>query len=781
MFLNFNQRQIKKYRKIARKILELEQSISTLTHKEIQEKTTQLKEYIHDRKKILNCKMEAFALVREASSRILNMKHYEEQLIGGLALVDGNVAEMATGEGKTLTVTLAAFFKALEGKGVHVITVNEYLAKRDYEQMGKVFEYLGLTVGLNLAGMELEEKKKAYAADITYGIASEFGFDYLRDHHVYDTSDRVQREFHYAIIDEVDSILIDEARTPLILATSSLQQEYTYEQAREIIKQLKEDIHFEHNIESKTVAFTEKGITEIEHLLDIENLYDIKHHMLYHDLLQALRARVLFSKDVDYIVKEQQIKLIDKNTGRVMEGRTFNDGLHQALEAKEHLPITVENRTQSLVTLQNYFQKYPVLSGLTGTAKTEEKEFIELYGMKVVVIPTHKKRIRMDHPDEIFMTKAQKYSALVEKVKEIYQTQRPILIGTTSIEQSFEIAFYLNKTDIPFEVLNAHTVEHEVELISRAGKKGQVTIATNMAGRGTDIILEPSVTELGGLFVIGTERHESRRIDNQLIGRAGRQGEPGDTMFIISIEDDIFHVQENEVTLKKILKKSKTDRFGQIINNKKIVKYMYNQQKIQESLHFSAREYMMKVNYVVDQQRNILYEYRDILLKSTEPLTFIIECIKDTVDYYISSFGHYETREILERKLKSIIPMDIDITDFEDHFEIKEYIKKQLQSYRTLLNEIAEEQQQQIKKNGLMIIDYYWMELINTMECLKNGIFNNIYAQEDPIRVYQMEGYKQFETTVNHIKEQISVMTYQNWQVSKLIKSGHIVFEKPKN
>lgn len=533
------ERKIKKYQKFVTEINRLEIEFEQLSDQELKQKTTYFKELLSNGKTIEDIKVEAFATVREASKRTLGMRHFDVQLIGGLALLEGNISEMPTGEGKSLVASLPSYLRALEGKGVHVITVNEYLAMRDKEQIGQIHEFLGLTVGINLTEMSPDEKQEAYQADITYGIGTEFGFDYLRDHMILDEELKVQRPYHFAIIDEVDSILIDEAKTPLIIANKASLYSKLFSVCSKVVRRMENDVDYTIDLETRTAFFSEEGINKIEKAFSINNLYDLKHQVLYHYMIQSLYAEVIFKKDVDYIVHEGKIELIDSFTGRVMEGRSLSDGLHQAIEAKEGLELTEENKMQATITIQNYFRMYPILSGMTGTAKLEEKEFQQVYGMDVVQIPTNKPKQRIDLEDLIFATIPQKYEALTKEVLKRHATGQPILIGTTSIEQSEMVAKYLEHAKLPYNLLNAKSVEQEVDLISKAGQKNQITIATNMAGRGTDIVLGPGVAELGGLCVLGTERHESRRVDDQLKGRAGRQGDPGVSQFFISIEDVI--------------------------------------------------------------------------------------------------------------------------------------------------------------------------------------------------------------------------------------------------
>lgn len=762
----FDRRYRKKLEKIAQKVMALEEKFKQLSDEELKEKTEYFKNELRNGKTIDDIKIEASATVREAAYRVLGMRHYFVQIVGGLALLEGDIAEMATGEGKTLVASIPSYIRALEGKGVHVITSNEYLAKRDKEQIGKVHEFLGLKVGLNLSGMENAEKQEAYAADITYGVGNEFGFDYLRDHLVYDPTLRVQRPLYYAIIDEVDSILIDEARTPLIIAGKSQLPKNMYKTCDAVIKTLEKDVHYKVDIESKTVSFTEEGIEKVQKILGIDNLYDLKNQHLNHYLMQSLKANTILQKDVDYIVEDDQIKLVDMNTGRVMEGRSLSDGLHQAIEAKENVTITDENKTQSMITLQNYFRKYEILSGMTGTAKTEEQEFKKLYNMYVVQIPTNKPKIRKDLQDLVYETKEEKYMAIVERVKAEHLTGRPILIGTTSIKKSIEVAEYLDRyTDIPFEVLNAQTAEHEARLISTAGQEGSVMIATNMAGRGTDIILDKRSKELGGLLVICTERHESRRIDNQLIGRSGRQGDPGESQFYISLEDDLF-VRYGGERLESFKKKLKKDETGLILNKDvhKLTRYL---QKVAEGISFSTRDYTTKLDDVLNDQRDVIYQLRENILENKEVLETAISYTKKHIESVVENYCPPERiteewdLEGLEKKLSRLLP-DIKI-DFPKGIDTPEELFEHIQVFVDLYTKSLRDKDkhqmvtQFLKQRFLLNIDRQWTSHIDAMMGLKNGIFLRSYAQEDPLRAYQLDGYKLFSKMMDQLRESVAL------------------------
>lgn len=773
---NPQERTIKKYQKIVNQINQLEPIYENLSDQELKEKTNSFKVLLESGNTVDDIKTEAFAAVREASKRVLGMRHFDVQLMGGLALLEGNISEMPTGEGKTLVASLPSYLRALEGKGVHVITVNEYLAKRDKEKIGQIHEFLGLKVGINLAEMSPHEKQEAYMADITYGIGTEFGFDYLRDHMILDSEQRVQRPYHFAIIDEVDSILIDEAKTPLIIAGKASLNSELFTICSQVVKRMKNEVDYTFDLETKAVSYTEEGITKIEKTFSIDNLYDLEHQALYHYMIQMLRAEVVFKKDVDYIVREGKIELIDSFTGRVMDGRSLSDGLHQAIEAKEGLKLTEENKMQATITIQNYFRMYPILSGMTGTAKSEEKEFQQVYGMDVVQIPTNKPKQRKDLDDLVFETIAQKYEAMTKEVERRHSTGQPILIGTTSIEQSEIVAEYLKKAKLPFHLLNAKSVEQEVELISVAGQKNQITIATNMAGRGTDILLGEGVAELGGLCVIGTERHESRRIDNQLKGRAGRQGDPGSSQFFISIEDEINQRFAGE-QLEKLKKSLKTDSTGLILN-KNIHEFIERVQRLCEGSNYSAREYTLKLDDVVNEQRNIIYKNRNTVLTTDNLFDFILKTYQSLIDYYKDEYFLQE--ELTDEKLEKLLHKAhlISVKEFEineDEIEIEEFkeiILSQLQASINMLVEIHDIKPEffnEVKYEILQTIDMYWNQHLEAMTRLKEGIGLRSYSQDDPIQIYQKEGLKVFTHTYYQIEEEICTI------VSDHVKAGLMI------
>ncbi|MBC6975365.1 accessory Sec system translocase SecA2 [Bacillus sp. Xin] len=759
-------RKLKKYELLVDEINALEPQIEALSDEALRQKTTSFKEMLQNGKTIDDIKVEAFAIVREAAKRVLGLRHYDVQLIGGLVLLEGNIAEMPTGEGKTLVSSLPSYVRALEGKGVHVITVNDYLAKRDKELIGQVHEFLGLQVGLNIPDIEPIQKKRSYEADITYGIGTEFGFDYLRDNMEASSSSQVQRPYHFAIIDEIDSVLIDEAKTPLIIAGKKSSSSGLHYLCAKVIKSFQDTVHYTYDAETKSSSFTDEGITKIEDLFDIDNLYDIEHQTLYHYMIQSLRAHVTFQRDVDYIVHDNKIMLVDIFTGRVMDGRSLSDGLHQAIEAKEGLEITEENQTYASITIQNFFRMYPALSGMTGTAKTEEKEFNRVYGMDVIPIPTNRPVIREDLKDLVYMTTDHKYTAVREEVIKRHTKGQPILIGTMSILQSELAARYLDEANLSYQLLNAKSAEQEADLIAKAGQKGQITIATNMAGRGTDILLEDGVPELGGLHVIGTERHESRRVDNQLKGRAGRQGDPGSSQFFLSLEDDMLQrfAQEDVEKLKKSLK---TDDKGLILTPK-VHDFINRTQLLCEGSHFSIREYNLKLDDVINDQRNVIYKLRNHFLHEE---TNMIEITTPMIEHTIDSIGKKHLLEgmvpeewnfiALTEELQSIMPTEelplLSENTVNSIEELNNLLKDSISSYLDKVRALNDhtELQQALRQVGLHYIDQNWVNHLDAMHNLKEGIGLRQYQQEDPTRIYQKEGLDIFLYTYSNFEKEM--------------------------
>lgn len=761
-------RKIKNYEQLVNDINQLESVMETLSDGELRQKTVTFQNMLQNGKTVDDIKIEAFAVVREAAKRVLGLRHYDVQLIGGLVLLEGNIAEMPTGEGKTLVSSLPTYVRALEKKGVHVITVNDYLAKRDKELIGQVHEFLGLTVGLNMAQMESIDKKRAYEADITYGIGTEFGFDYLRDNMASSKSQQVQRPYHFAIIDEIDSVLIDEAKTPLIIAGKKSSSSDFHHLCAKVMKSFQDTLHYTYDAETKACNFTEDGITKIEELFDIDNLYDLEHQTLYHYMIQALRAHVAFQLDVDYIVEDEKIMLVDIFTGRIMDGRSLSDGLHQALEAKEGLPITDENQTQASITIQNFFRMYPALSGMTGTAKTEEKEFNRVYNMEVISIPTNRPILREDKKDVVYVTADAKYKAVCEEVINIHKKERPILIGTMSILQSETVARYLDEANLTYQLLNAKSAEQEADLIALAGKKGKITIATNMAGRGTDILLEKGVHELGGLHVIGTERHESRRVDNQLKGRAGRQGDPGSSQFFLSLEDEMMQRYAGE-DIEKLKKPLKTDENGLILNTK-IYDLINRTQLICEGSHFSMREYNLKLDDVINDQRNVVYKLRNNLLnEEVNMIEIVIPMIKNTLtviakDHLLEGMLPEEwdfTRlvEDLQKVLSTEEIPALSANNVHSTEDLQELLKDTLTSYIERVNDLEsnEDAQEVLRQISLHFLDSGWTDHLSAMQHLKEGIGLRQYQQEDPARLYQKEGFEIFLHTFSHFEKEVAL------------------------
>ncbi|WP_418301589.1 accessory Sec system translocase SecA2 [Lysinibacillus fusiformis] len=757
-------RQLKRYYKIVDQINNLEEKYVDKSDAELREMTFIFKNQLEQGEPITSIIPDAFAVVREASKRVLGMRHFDVQLIGGLVLTEGNIAEMPTGEGKTLVASLPSYVRALEGKGVHVITVNDYLAKRDFELVGQIHRFLGLTVGLNIPMMEADEKKEAYNADITYGVGTEFGFDYLRDNMAYSLADKVQRPYHFAIIDEVDSVLIDEAKTPLIIAGKMPSNEELHRIAAMVAKRFKKDEDYDFDDETKATSLTDKGIEKIEAAFNVENLYDLEHQTLFHYVIQAVRAHVMFKRDVDYIVKEDKIELVDMFTGRILEGRSLSDGLHQAIEAKEGVTITDENKSQAQITIQNYFRMYPKLSGMTGTAKTQEKEIREVYGMEVIQIPTNRPRQRVDQPDIIFSTQEAKYKYVAAEAKKRHEKGQPILIGTTSILQSETVADHLKKEKLTFQLLNAKTVEQEVELISQAGQKGRITVATNMAGRGTDIVLGDDVHELGGLYVIGTEKHESRRVDNQLRGRSGRQGDIGESRFILSIEDDMFRRYAKE-EVEKFSAKMVVDEQG-IIQNKEVQELIDRTQRIVEGSQYGMREYNLKLDDVINDQRTVLYGLRDKILAGGDLMGELKKMLRETVDFAVLDAAPEDVSTMewdydrMEHALNSlfITPVTID----REVGKVKQILADIQPSEQELLDHMekfAENERviEVLPQIMLSYIDSGWVRHLEAMTHLKEGIGLRHYQQEDPMRIYQREGLELFGKNFQELRRSIII------------------------
>lgn len=771
-----------KLNKSVEKINALEQSTSKLSDRELQSKTLYFKDLLQNGSSLDDIKEEAFAVVREAAKRVLGYRHYDVQLTGGLVLHNGNIAEMQTGEGKTLVASLPSYLNALTGNGVHVITVNEYLAKRDFEHIGKIHEFLGLTVGINLSSMSSVEKRMAYNADITYGTGNEFGFDYLRDHMVYVPNEKVQRKLSFAIIDEIDSILIDEARTPLIIANKSNLSAELFFITSKIAASFIKNEHFELIPETKEVFLTEKGVSVVERSFGIKNLFDLEHQMLFHFFMQSLRAHTIMIKDVDYIVRKGEIMLVDSFTGRVMEGRSYSDGLQQAIEAKEGLPIKDENVTQATISIQNYFRLYGKLSGMSGTAVTEKKEFSSTYNIDIVEIPTNKPKQRVDLPDLLYLNAKDKYKKIISEIKKQHRNKRPILIGTTSIKQSEYLSSLLHKENIPHHLLNAKSEEQEAKIISLAGQIGQIMIATNMAGRGTDILLGEGVAELGGLHIIGTEKNESIRIDNQLRGRAGRQGDPGSSQFILSLEDDFFTKIEDEM-LTKWKKKVDINVEGLIIEPNPY-KFISKTQQTIEGILYSAREHLLKIDNVSDQQRRVIYELRNNLLISDNLYVFINKRVEFMLDETMNEFcsedsiiEEWDTKEIIKQLQflladQKVEPLFILNREIE---EIKEYVNGLLNNRSKQFQHVIQDPEFNVslKRMVLHSLDRHWLKHLDEITILKDAMHLKSYAQEDPYRLFEKDAYELFIHFQKEFARDISIL-FAN-ALTRTINSGSTV------
>ena len=758
-------KELRRFTKIADEVMALEEEYSKLTDTELQNKTEEFKNRLKNGETLDDILVEAFATAREASWRVIGEKHFYVQILGGLAIHYGNIAEMKTGEGKTLTSVLPAYLNALTGEGVHIITVNEYLASRDAEWMGGIHRFLGLTVGVNTRDMEPAEKQEAYNCDILYSTNNEIGFDYLRDNMVVRKEDRVQRKLNFAIIDEVDSVLIDEARTPLIISGGEMANANLYIQADQYAKSLKLDKDYIYDEKTKSVNLTEAGADKAEAKFNVDNLYDVNNSTLLHFINQALRANYAMKNDVDYVVQDGEIVIVDQFTGRLMKGRAYSDGLHQAIEAKEGVNINQETKTLATITFQNLFRMYKKLSGMTGTAKTEEEEFRNIYNMYVIEIPTNKPVIRIDAPDLVYATKEAKYKAIIEFVKDRYEKGQPVLIGTIAIETSELISNLLKQAKIPHEVLNAKNHEREAEIISKIGLGKSVTIATNMAGRGTDIKLSDDIRELGGLCVVGTERHESRRIDNQLRGRSGRQGDPGYTQFFVSMRDDLM-VRFGSDRIGSMME---TMGIGdQAIQSKTFTKSIGTAQKRVEGNNFDIRKNLLQYDDVMNNQREIIYDKRNQILDNDSIHEMVLSTfrhhIEDLVKSHLAPEGYLnedDYKDIREFVNENLLRKDLKLKDIENKQddELIDYICKEvIKEYEDKLKDILEEVTQEFEKViTLQVLDNYWMEHINTMSHLREGIHLRGYAQEDPLRAYTMEGFDLFDAMMQKIDKDVSI------------------------
>ena len=761
---DFNKKELKKLNKIADQVDALAPQMEQLSDEALQNKTEEFKSRYQNGETLDDLLPEAFAVCREASRRVLGMYPYRVQVMGAAVLHDGNIAEMKTGEGKTLTSTMAVYLNALTGEGVHVVTVNEYLAKRDATEMGKLYEFLGLSVGLNLNSLTKEEKREAYAADITYSTNNELGFDYLRDNMVLYKEDRVQRPLNFAVIDEVDSILIDEARTPLIISGHAGRSAKLYVQANAFVRMLKKDEDYTYDESTKGVTLTESGMTKAEKAFGIDNLYDLAHVRLLHAINQSLKAHVSMQRDVDYVVQDGEVVIVDSFTGRLMKGRRYSDGLHQAIEAKEGVEIQNESMTMATITFQNYFRMYKKLAGMTGTAKTEEEEFRNIYNMNVVVIPTNKPIARIDKPDLIFATMQGKFEAVVKDIAERHMKGQPVLVGTVAIETSEIISQLLKKHKIPHNVLNAKNHEREAEIIAQAGQKGAVTIATNMAGRGTDIKLGEGVKELGGLAVIGTERHESRRIDNQLRGRSGRQGDPGITQFYLSLEDDLMRRFGSD-SMKAMMTKLGMDD-SQPIQSKMVSKAVESAQKRVEGNNFDARKRLLQYDEVLRQQREVIYKERNAVLESENMREVVEHMIRESIENIVHTYTSGNKEEWNFKAIEDYIKAnlldegEITVNDLQSKSpeEMIDYIfATAMARYNEKEEQLTPERMREFEKVILLrSIDTKWIDHIDAMDQLRQGIHLRAYGQTDPLREYEQEGFAMFEEMIAAIREDVT-------------------------
>ena len=757
-----NDRELKRLSLILDEINALDPAMKAASDDELKAKTPYFKEKLQNGAELDDVLVEAFAVVREVARRTVQMRPFDVQILGGLVLHEGKIAEMKTGEGKTLAATMPLYLNALAGKGAHLVTVNDYLARRDAAWMGPIYNFLGMNVGVIVHGLEDDERRKAYHADITYGTNNEFGFDYLRDNMKFTLDDYVQRDFFYAIVDEVDSILIDEARTPLIISGASDESTDKYARVNLVIPHLRKDKDYTVDEKSRTSILTEEGVARVEDYLKVQNLYEPRNIDLLHHVNQALRAHTLFRRDVDYLVKEGKVIIVDEFTGRVMPGRRYSDGLHQALEAKERVKIESENQTMASITFQNYFRMYGKLAGMTGTADTEAEEFAKIYKLEVLVIPTNMPMIRTDHPDVIYKTEKEKFNAVIEEIKQLHEARRPVLVGTISIEKSELLSKYLTRQGIKHHVLNAKNHEREAEIVAQAGQPGQVTISTNMAGRGTDIKLGEGVADLGGLHILGTERHESRRIDNQLRGRSGRQGDMGSSRFYLSLDDDLLRIFGAE-RIASVMDRIGMEE-GEPIEHRLISKAIENAQKRVEGQNFDIRKHLLEYDDVMNRQRQVIYEQRKKVLKGEalrkDVEEMVEEMVEGNVPEYVDEKSHPEEWDLkgldewvfrrftlklnLAEKGRDLTPQTLTDTIIS---EVNTHLKNKEAEFGTPLMDYL------MKVIMLQSIDTQWKENLLAMDHLKEGIGLRGYGQKDPVREYQKEGYDMFMDMIARIKE----------------------------
>ncbi len=786
--LDDNAKEIKKLSRQVAAINELEPAMQKLSDHDLAAKTAEFKQRHMNGESLDELLVEAFAVVREASRRVLGLRHFDVQLMGGIVLHQGRIAEMKTGEGKTLVATLPSYLNALSGEGVHIVTVNDYLARRDSEWMGQIHRYLGLEVGLIVHGLEFSERKKAYAADITYGTNNEFGFDYLRDNMALHPEQMVQRKLNYAIVDEVDSILIDEARTPLIISGQADKPTQLYYAVAKIIPRLRKEEDYTVDEKARVVTLTENGVRRVEQMLGVDNLYDDANTELSHHVNQALKAHVLMKRDVDYVVKDGQVIIVDEFTGRLMFGRRYSDGLHQAIEAKEGVKIERESQTLATITFQNYFRMYKKLAGMTGTAATEEEEFRKIYGLDVVVIPTNKPMIREDLPDIVYRTEKGKFNAVVEEIIERHKKGQPVLVGTISIEKSEMLSDALKKRGIPHQVLNAKYHEQEAEIVAQAGQKGAVTIATNMAGRGTDIILGEGVAELGGLHIIGTERHESRRIDNQLRGRAGRQGDPGSSRFYVSLEDDLMRLFGSD-NITGIM-----DRLGMDdttpIDHPLISRSIESAQKKVEARNFDIRKHVLEYDDVMNQQREIIYKQRRQVLEGENLKANVLDMIHDIIDEAVDRYSgasqypeEWDLVGLLDYAEQTFLPghglTPEELTKMEKE-EIREMFHMRAEElYEAREQSLGSELMRELERMVILkVVDEKWMDHLDAMDQLRQGIGLRAYGQKDPLIEYKFEGYEMFNEMIRSIKEDVTRYIFRVNVVQEQERPKNIVENK---
>ena len=767
-----NAKELKNIQPLIERINALEPEMERLSSANLQAKTQEFKLRLQKGETLEQLLPEAFAVVREAAKRVIGLRHYDVQLVGGVVLHRGKIAEMRTGEGKTLVATLPVYLNALSGKGVHVVTVNDYLARRDSEDMGRIYRFLGLSVGLIVHDMDFPDRKAAYRADITYGTNNEFGFDYLRDNMVVDMDQMVQRELHYCIVDEVDSILVDEARTPLIISGPGEKSADLYKVIAHIVGNMKEGEDYTVDEKQKQVAPTEVGIAKAEKMLGVDNLYDTEHGVDFsHHIMCAIKAKALMIRDRDYVVKDGEVIIVDEFTGRLMYGRRFSEGLHQAIEAKEGVKVQRESQTLATITFQNYFRMYAKLAGMTGTAKTEEQEFQKIYGLDVIVIPTNKPMIRTDFPDVIYKTRAAKYRAVVKEIVELHKAGRPVLVGTTSITQSEELSGMLKKQGIPHNVLNAKYHEKEALIVADAGQPAQVTIATNMAGRGTDIVLGEGVAELGGLHILGTERHESRRIDNQLRGRCARQGDPGSSRFYLSLEDDLMRLFGSD-NIKGMMDKLGMEE-DEPIENKLVTRSIENAQKKVEERNFNIRKQVLQYDDVMNQQREVIYKERRKVLEQADLRETVMEFTHKTVDRALTMYcppeaysEDWDLKNLVKYCEEFFAPFgelkEEDLADLSRE-ELDTYLHKLADDiYAQREADISPEIMRELENLVMLkVVDNHWMEHLDAMDMLREGVGLRAYGQKDPLVEYKFEAFDMFEAMIEAIEDDVVKYMYR--------------------